>query len=95
MSKKIRTVEDLEIGKYYTDEGTKFLRIEEDEGIKNATLVQRYSWVARIEKGHIPIIDEGCEEDYYVEISKEEFYKALDEAKGQFQRLYNELKNEI
>lgn len=92
MSNKIRKVEDLEIGKCYTDEGTRFIRVEEFEGEKCASLVQRYPWVSRIEREHLVMIDEECEEDYYVEISQEEFEKALDEAKEQFEELYNELK---
>lgn len=92
MSNKIRKVEDLEIGKCYTDEGTRFIRVEECEGEKCATLVQSFFWISRIEREYLVSIDEECEEDYYVEISQEEFEKALDDAKQQFEKLYNELK---
>lgn len=97
MNSKIKKVKDLEVGKYYSLGGFKFIKVEYELDVEKIGIsINITDWTVSVELDYIfdDVADYDSEDFFYSEIIQEEFEQKLQEAQEEFVKMIGQIKTQ-
>lgn len=97
MNSEIKKVKDLEVDKYYSLGGSKFIKVEYKLDVEKIGIsIDIRDWIVSVELDYIfdDVADYDGEDFFYSEITQEEFEQKLQEAQEEFVKMIGQIKTQ-